>query len=255
MSYLELFSCTNKTVLVTGGTGLIGREIVRALSEFGANVYAADIDLTKPKNMVGNNVKYLLLDITSVSSVKAVLSAIVKERKKVDVLINCAYPRTKDWEIKFENVPFDSWKKNLNSHLGGYFLCCQATAEHMKDKGGGSIINFASIFGIAAPDFSLYKKTEMTMPVAYAAIKGGIVALTRYLAAYYAKYRVRANVVSPGGVQDKQPPVFVKRYSAKTPLGRMAEPKDIVGAVIYLASNASSYVTGHNLLVDGGWTI
>ncbi|MEK7333547.1 MAG: SDR family oxidoreductase, partial [Nitrospirota bacterium] len=119
---------------------------------------------------------------------------------------------------------------------------------------GGTIINLASIYGVVAPDFSIYEGTEMTMPVAYSAIKGGIIALTRYIATYYAKYNVRANTVSPGGIFDNQQETFVKRYSDKTPLGRMGSPSEVTGAVVFLASEAASYITGQNLIVDGGWT-
>jgi NAD(P)-dependent dehydrogenase (short-subunit alcohol dehydrogenase family) len=143
---------------------------------------------------------------------------------------------------------------NVNSHLGGHFLCCQKVAEQMKLQGSGSIINFASIYGVVAPDFSIYEGTTMTMPVAYSAIKGGIIALSKYLATYYAKDNIRVNCVSPGGVFDNQADNFVEKYLAKTPLGRMGTPKDMVGAVLYLASDASLYVTGFNLIVDGGWT-
>jgi NAD(P)-dependent dehydrogenase (short-subunit alcohol dehydrogenase family) len=124
----------------------------------------------------------------------------------------------------------------------------------MKKHGGGSIINLASIYGIVAPDFSIYEGTELTMPVAYASIKAGIIALTKYIATYFGHDNIRANTVSPGGIYDNQPPSFVDKYSRKTPLGRMGNPSEIVGAVIYLASDASSFVTGHNLTVDGGWT-
>jgi NAD(P)-dependent dehydrogenase (short-subunit alcohol dehydrogenase family) len=199
-------------------------------------------------------VNFQPLDITSDESIHKTLEAVIKQYKKIDILVNCAYPRTGDWGARCENVSFDSWKINVNSHLGGYFLCCQKVAEQMKIQGGGSIINFASIYGIVAPDFSIYEGTPMTMPVAYSAIKGGVIAFSKYMASYYAKNNIRVNCVSPGGVFDKQPDSFVEKYRAKTPLGRMGRPKDMVGAVIYLASDASLYVTGHNLIVDGGWT-
>jgi NAD(P)-dependent dehydrogenase (short-subunit alcohol dehydrogenase family) len=124
----------------------------------------------------------------------------------------------------------------------------------MKLQGGGSIINFASTYGVVAPDFSIYKGTTMTMPVAYSAIKGGVIAFSKYMSSYCAKDNIRVNCVSPGGIFDKQPVGFVEKYIAKTPLGRMGTPEDLVGAVLYLASDASLYVTGHNLIVDGGWT-
>jgi len=124
----------------------------------------------------------------------------------------------------------------------------------MKQNGGGSIINLASTYGVVAPDFSIYEGTAMTMPAAYSAIKGGIITFTKYLAIYYAPYKVRVNAISPGGVFDNQDPSFVEHYGKRTPLGRMARPAEIVGGAVYLASDASSYVTGHNLMIDGGWT-
>lgn len=250
----DLFSLKNKTAIVTGGCGLIGKEIVKGLSEYGANVYIADQNEEEAQKLLNQNINYINLDITSESSVQQASNRIVSETGKVDILVNSAYPRTKDWGAKFENVKFDSWKFNLDDHLGGYFLMCKETAIIMKKQSGGSIINLASIYGVVAPDFSIYDGTEMTMPAAYATIKAGIVALTKYIATYYGSYNVRANTISPGGIYDNQDPSFVEKYSQKTPLGRMGKPQEIVGAVIYLASDASSFVTGQNILVDGGWT-
>ncbi|TRZ52418.1 SDR family oxidoreductase [bacterium] len=253
--YRNLFSCKDKIALVTGGLGLIGKEIVRGLNDFKASVCVADINKHQTegsKNLVAVN--FQPIDITSEDSICQTLKAVIKQFKKIDILVNCAYPRTSDWGARCEDVSFDSWKMNMNSHLGGYFLCCQKVAEQMKLQGGGSIINFASIYGVVAPDFSIYEGSTMTMPVAYSAIKGGIIAFSKYMASYYAKDNIRVNCISPGGVFDKQPDSFVEKYVAKTPLGRMGTPKDMVGAVLYLASDASLYVTGHNLIVDGGWS-
>lgn len=253
--YCNLFSCKDKVALVTGGLGLIGKEVVRGLNDFGASVCVADVNKHQIEGLKNlSDVNFLPLDITSEDSIYQTLETVIKQFKKIDILVNCAYPRTGDWGARCEDVRFDSWKMNVNSQLGGYFLCCQKVAEQMKLQGGGSIINFASIYGVVAPDFSIYEGTTMTMPVAYSAIKGGVIAFSKYMAAYYAKDNIRVNCVSPGGVFDKQPESFVERYDAKTPLGRMGTPKDIVGAVLYLASDASLYVTGHNLIVDGGWT-
>jgi NAD(P)-dependent dehydrogenase (short-subunit alcohol dehydrogenase family) len=253
--YHNLFSCKDKVALITGGLGLIGKEIVQGLIDFGASVCIADIDEHQMEGLKNrSNVNFQPFDITSEDSVRQTLQAVIKQYKRIDILVNCAYPRTGDWGARCEDVTFDSWKMNVNSHLGGYFLCCQKVAEHMKLQKGGSIINFASIYGVVAPDFSIYEGTPMTMPIAYSAIKGGIITLSKYMAAYYAKDNIRVNCISPGGVFDKQQTSFVERYTAKTPLGRMATPKDMVGAVLYLASDASSYVTGHNLIIDGGWT-
>ncbi|MFA7254799.1 MAG: oxidoreductase [Candidatus Omnitrophota bacterium] len=253
--YKNIFKLEGKTVMLTGGSGLIGSEIAKALADSGATVYIADTDrpLVKELNDI-RSVKYVPLDITSESSVESAIKSVLMASVKIDVLVNCAYPRTADWGLKFEKVPFDSWKQNLNDHLGGYFLTCQKVAERMKNDGGGSIINVASIYGIVAPDFSIYEGTEMTMPAAYAAIKGGVIALTKYMATWYGAFKVRVNAVSPGGIFDDQPASFVEKYAERTPMGRMGLPGEIVGAVIYLASDASSYVTGQNIVVDGGWT-
>lgn len=253
--YNDLFSCKGRTAIVTGGAGLIGRGIVKALHEFGAEVYIADIDKNKADELIRDiSVKYIYLDIASDDSIQKALAEVIKNSGKIDILVNCAYPRTKDWGMKFEDIPFASWKTNVDNHLGGYFLCCQKAAEQMKAKGGGAIINLSSIYGVVAPDFSIYEGTEMTMPAAYSAIKGGIISLTRYIATYYGSYNVRANSISPGGIFDNQPKSFVEKYTKKTPLKRMGAPDDVIGAAIFLASDASSYITGQNILIDGGWT-
>lgn len=253
--YKNLFSCKNKTAVVVGGAGLIGSEIVKGLSDFGAKVYIADTNKRAAEKIKAKGIKFIYLDITSEDSVHRALNEVHNAAKKIDVLINCAYPRTSDWGLKLEDVPFDSWKDNVNNHLGGYFLCSKVAADLMKRKARGVIINFASIYGVVAPDFSIYQGTKMTMPVAYSAIKGGVITFTKYLATYYAKYNIRANVISPGGVLNGQDSTFLKKYAKKTPLNRMADSSDIVGAVIFLSSDASSYITGQNLIVDGGWSV
>lgn len=253
--YSKLFSCKNKVVVITGGAGLIGLELAKGFAEFDATVYIADRNLEISAKLADyHSIRFVHLDITDTASIKMVASEIIQTEGRIDVLVNCAYPRTSDWGVKFEQIPAQSWADNLNAHLGGYFLVCQTIAEHMKNKGGGNIINFASIYGSVAPDFSIYEGTPMTMPAAYSAIKGGIIAFSKYLATYYAESNIRVNSLSPGGVYDNQPDAFVKKYAQKTPLRRMAKPSEIVGGVIYLASDASSYVTGHNLIIDGGWT-
>jgi len=253
-TYKNIFRLDGKTVVLTGGLGLIGSEIAKALVEFGATVFIADANIEKAAEMASSSLRFVHMDITDEKSVAEAIGIILECSGRIDVLINCAYPRTADWGLKFEKVPFNSWKQNLNDHLGGYFITCQKIAEQMKNDGGGAIINIGSIYGIVAPDFSIYEDTEMTMPVAYSAIKSGVIALTKYMSTWYGGSKIRVNAVSPGGILDNQPEPFVEKYAAKTPLGRMGLPKEIVGAVIYLASDASSYVTGQNIVVDGGWT-
>lgn len=247
-------------MVVTGGAGLIGKSLVTGLAEAGAKIYIADTNEKESKNIEklstkrGLEVKWINLDITKVDSIKSCIKKILKEDKKIDVWVNSAYPRTKDWGTKFENIKYASWKKNVDIHLNGYFLCCQQIAEQMKKQRSGSIINLGSIYGVVGPDFSIYEGTDMTVAAEYSAIKGGIINFTRYLATYYGKYNVRVNAICPGGIFDNQPKNFVKRYEKKTPLGRMGKPEDVAGPVIFLASDASSYITGHILMVDGGWT-
>jgi len=255
ISYKDLFKLTGKTAIVTGGAGLLGKEIVKALSESGAIVYVADTNKqTSKKIKRGKGIKPIYLDITDEDSINNAVSHVISEQGRIDILVNGAYPRTADWGLKFEKVPFTSWKVNVDSHLGGYFICCQKIGEQMKRQGGGAIINISSIYGVVAPDFSIYDNTTMTMPVAYSAIKGGLIALTRYIATYYGNHNVRANSVSPGGIYNKQVKAFVEKYASKTPLGRMGLPHEIAGSIIFLASDASSYITGQNIIVDGGWT-
>lgn len=260
MKYNNLFSLKGKVAVITGGAGLIGKELARGMAEAGAISIIADVDKKKAKSIakefsdIGLEVIFQPLDITKEKSVSDLVNFIDKKFGRIDVWVNNAYPRTKDWGSKFEDIKLSSWKKNIDMHLNGYFICCQKAAEYMKKRKSGVIINIASIYGIIGPDFSIYKGTDMTMPGAYSAIKGGIITFTKYIASYYGKYNIRVNCISPGGVYNKQPGVFVKRYADKTPLKRMAEKEDIIGAVIYLASDASKYVTGHNLAVDGGFS-
>ena len=252
----ESFSLKNKIAVVAGGAGLIGKPIVLGLMQAGAKVYVADIDEKNGKKLERQNTKckWINLDITKINSVKNCINTIVKKDKKIDIWVNCAYPRTSDWAVKFEDIKFESWRENVDMHMNGYFLCCQQIAKQMKKQKKGSIINFSSIYGVVGPDFSIYDKTKSTMPAAYSAIKGGIITFSKYLATYYAKHGIRVNTICPGGIYDKQQQSFVKKYEEKTPMGRMGKPEDLTGPVLFLASDASSYITGHVLMVDGGWT-
>lgn len=245
----DRFLLNDKIAVVTGGFGLIGKHLVNALSQAGAIVYIVDI-LKKESKLS----KWEYLDISNVESIKSCIESIVSKEGKIDIWINCAFPRTNDWHTKFEEVNEESLRKNINMHLNGYIFCCQEIVKQMKKQKGGVIINFGSIYGVVGPDFSIYDGTPMTMPIAYSAIKGGIVNFTRCLATYCAKYGIRVNAICPGGIYDKQPTSFVEKYSKRTPLGRMGNPDEIAGPVLFLSSEASSYVTGHILMVDGGWT-
>jgi NAD(P)-dependent dehydrogenase (short-subunit alcohol dehydrogenase family) len=181
--------------------------------------------------------------------------SIVEKFKRIDGLVNNAYPRTNDWDNIFENVNLESWKKNVDMQLNSCFYLSKLVLSEMKNKSSGSIVNIASIYGIVGNDFSIYEDVEgMTSPVAYSAIKGGIINLTRYLASYFGPYSIRINCVSPGGVFNNQAESFVRKFENKVPLKRMATPIDIAPSVAFLLSDESTYITGHNLIVDGGWT-
>lgn len=244
-----MFSIKDKVIVVTGGNGLLGKEMVYTFRGYGAITISVDIYFDKQGQ------DDYLVDITNEESVKSLVNSIIGKYNKIDGWVNNAYPRTSDWGNKFENILLESWRKNVDMHLNGYFICCQVILKQMKLQGYGSLINMSSIYGLIGPDFTIYEGTDMTMPAAYAAIKGGVNNFTRYLASYYGKYQIRINTVSPGGIYDNQPESFVNNYNIKVPLKRMGSPKDIVSSVFYLLTDESSYITGHNLIVDGGWSI
>jgi NAD(P)-dependent dehydrogenase (short-subunit alcohol dehydrogenase family) len=260
MKKKDLFDLGEKVVVVTGGSGLIGRALVKALATRGATVIIGEVNEEKGRQLEiecresNMDVVFKMLDITSEASVAGLIAELDKQYTRLDVWVNNAYPRTKDWGVFFEKITMQSWKENVDLHMNGYFICCQKAAEYMKAKGCGSIINFGSTYGIVGPQFSIYDGTPMTVAAPYSAIKGGIINFTRYLASYYGPHGVRVNSISPGGVFDNQNEVFVRNYVSRTPLRRMASSEDIAGGVVYLASDAAAYVTGHNLVIDGGWT-
>lgn len=235
--------------MVTGGSGLLGTAIIHKLREEGA--IALNIDIQQREE---SEEHFYSCDLTQEQPVKELVGKIIKNHGRIDGLVNNAYPRTKDWGLKFENIPFHSWRENVDIQLNAYFLMSQEVLKVMQLNSEASIVNIASIYGMIGPDFSVYDETEMTMPAAYSAIKGGLINLTRYLAAYYGPRGIRINCVSPGGIFNGQPESFVTRYEAKTPLRRMGTPDDISPSVSFLLSTDAKYITGQNLAVDGGWT-
>ena len=265
---MELFSLKNKVAIVTGAMGLIGKEHCKALSEAGANVVVADLDktlVTEYANTLQTESLGIYLDVTNKESIIDAKNKIIEKFGRIDILVNNAAindmfenPKAATEQSKFENYPLELWQKSVAVNLTGVFLCSQVFGFEMAKQKKGSIINIASTYGIVAPDQTLYQKEDGTQnfykPPAYSATKGGVLMFTKYLAAYWGKDGVRVNSLSPGGVENNQDEFFVKKYSSKTLLGRMAQPNDYKGALIFLASDASSYMTGSNLIVDGGWT-
>jgi NAD(P)-dependent dehydrogenase (short-subunit alcohol dehydrogenase family) len=265
---MEMFSLKNRTAIVTGALGLIGIEHCIALSDAGANVIVADLDESKcmvfAKSLSTHSIG-IGMDVTNLESIKRLRDKILEKFKHIDVLVNNAAindmfenPKAAAEQSKFENYPLELWQKSVDVNLTGVFLCSQILGSVMAQQKSGSIINIASTYGITAPDQSLYidedGKQSFYKPPAYSATKGAVIAFTKYLAAYWGKNGVRVNTLSPGGVENSQDDFFIEKYSARTPLGRMARPNDYKGALVFLASDASSYMTGANLVVDGGWT-
>ena len=269
----KLFELKDKVAIVTGGGGLLGTEFCLTLASAGARVVIADIDEEAAQDVLhelalaGHQALALGTDVTSPESTRAMVQSTLETFGKVDILVNCAAldPKFDPVHLNesisesgaFENYPLEAWKQALDVNLTGAFLCSQAVVRPMLKQGKGVIINLSSIYGISAPDQRLYHKPGQTpkyKPVYYSVTKSGILGLTRYLAAYYAGKNIRVNAISPGGVYNQHDSEFVESYSAHTILGRMAKKDEMNGALLFLASDASAYMTGANLIVDGGWT-
>jgi NAD(P)-dependent dehydrogenase (short-subunit alcohol dehydrogenase family) len=242
-------SLENKIIIVTGGNGLLGAAIVERIKSEGG--FCVNFEINHETN---DNLSNVACDITNEDSINKALSLVIEKYNRIDGLVNNAYPRTKDWGNKFEDILFDSWRQNIDWQLNSYFYMSQQVAIQMGKQKSGSIINMASMYGVVAPDFTVYDGTNMTMPAAYSAIKGGLVNLTRYIAAYFGPQQVRVNTVSPGGIFDNQNVTFVANYEKKVPMRRMGTPDDIAPSVVFLLSDDSKYITGQNLIIDGGWT-
>ena len=259
-----MFDIKKKIVIITGGAGLLGSAFSRECARCNANVVVVDIDEKKGNNLVeqvkketkNDTVMFQQCDITNTNDIQNLIAATLNKFKKIDALVNNTYPRNKNYGRKFEDVTYEDFCENVNMHLGGYFLITKEISKIMMKQNYGSIINIASIYGFSAPKFEIYEGTDMTMPVEYSAIKGGIINLTKYLAFYFGKYNIRVNAISPGGVFNNQPESFVKKYSEKVVLGkRMANTDDLIGVLLFLLSDASKYITGQNIVVDGGFTL
>lgn len=239
----------DRIILVTGGLGLIGKAIVADIRRNGGKCFNLDI-LTETD--LENEVIHV--DITNDESIYSAIEIIMSSYGRIDGLVNNAYPRTPDWGTKFEDIDPVSWRKNVDMQMNSCFVFSQAVLQHMKNQKSGSIVNIASIYGVVGNDFTLYEDYGGTSPAAYSAIKGGIINFSRYLASYYGKYNIRINCVSPGGIFDYQPISFVTKYEQKVPMKRMGKPEDIAPVVTFLLSDNANYITGQNLIVDGGWT-
>lgn len=255
----ELFNLKGKVVIITGGAGMLGSQYAEILSDAGANVVIVDIirdaceslakRITERHNIEAIGIE---ADISNEESVSEMVRIIKEKFGRIDVLINNAIARPKG-KFVFETYSIKDWKEMMSVNLDAVFLCSRIVGNEMLKQKSGVIINIGSTYGIVGADQRIYGEGRNSSAV-YAASKGGVINLTRYLAAYWAGKGIRVNCLSPGGVQNNQDQEFIKRYSEKTQLGRMARKDELKGAMLFLASDASSYMTGANLVVDGGWT-
>ncbi|MFO0948535.1 MAG: SDR family oxidoreductase [Planctomycetota bacterium] len=260
MGVLDRFSLRDRVALVTAGAGrLFGSSISRALAEAGATVITAsrshvgNLAFAEELREQGLDVHGLSVDIADHDSIRRLHREVIDRFGRLDVLVNSALTRDGHGG-GFEDQTPETWRRAAEGDFAGLFLICQLFLDDMLRQGNGSIINIASIYGVVSNDPGIYAGTNMVQPPSYNFVKAGMIQFTRYLACYYGKRGIRANCISPGGYFDNQPEAFVKQYERRVPVGRMLGNDDIQGAVVFLASDASAYVTGTNLMVDGGWT-
>ncbi len=272
----ELFDLRGRVAAVVGGAGYLSQKLAGALAEAGAQVAVLDLDQKKAQETAAalesktqSRCMGAAVDVTSASSVEKALAEVLNRFGQVDILVTAVYGKSPNFYAPFEQFPLAEWEQILRVNLTGAFLCCQIFGKQMVRQGKGSIIQIGSVYGVVPPDHRIYENsnlaevyvgekspfTRIASPAAYSVCKAGGVMLTRYLAVYWADKGVRVNSVSPGGVfHPSENEEFLRRYNEHVPMGRKAWLHEINGAVVYLASDASSYVTGHNLVVDGGWT-
>ena len=239
-----------KLIIVTGGSGLLGRAMIKDITEKGAEVINLDIAEAE-----GLDCQTIICDITNDEELEEVVSSLISKYDKLDGLVNNAYPRTKDWGEPFETMKIDSWRKNVDMQLNSIAFLIQKLIPMLRGSSSPSIVNIASIYGVVGNDFKIYENTSINPPAAYSAIKGGLINFTRFLSSLYGREQIRVNCVSPGGIFDHQPKTFVDNYEQKVPMGRMGKPEDIASPVSFLLSSEAAYITGQNLIVDGGWTV
>ena len=254
----DFFNLKGKVALVTGGAGRVGRQLSLALAQAGASVMVGSRNDEQCKAFAtrlqedGHEAFGFKLDVTDETSVVKSLDTVIKKYNRLDILVNNAGIAT---NVPVEELEIEEFERVMQVNVTGIFTCSKILSAPMKSSKKGSIINISSIYGVTAADQRIYVDSKRNSSLPYAASKAAVIQMTRYLAVYWADHGIRVNSISPGGVFDNQEPDFLKLYNSRVPLGRMAGPYDLMGAILFLASDASSYITGHNLLVDGGWTI
>ena len=272
----KIFDLTGRVAIITGGAGLLGSQYADALAQAGAYVAVVDRRLDEARTLaLSLSSRYrapalaVRTDITRRSSVDRMVDRVVRKFGRIDILINNAALTVRggamalqDYFAPFEEYAVATWERALAVNITGMFLCCQAVGRQMVAQGGGAVVNINSTYGVVAPDHRIYRgirnphspRQPLNTPVSYSVTKGAVLSLTRYLATYWADKNIRVNALTPGGTYENHDARFVTNYATRTPLGRMARPEEYQGAMLFLVSDASSYMTGANLVVDGGWT-
>ncbi len=254
---------SDQVIVITGGAGLIGQEFVKAVVEQNGIAIIADINeelgnqvKTDLSEALGtDNIDFVKLNITSKESLQECINYLNSKYNRIDALVNNAYPRNKNYARHFFDVEYSDFVENLGLNLGGYFTTSQQFAKYFQTQGHGNIINISSIYGVVAPRFEVYENTPMTMPVEYAAIKSGLIHLTKYMAKYFKGMNIKVNTLSPGGIFDSQPEPFLNKYKEHCSNKGMLDKSDLRGTLIYLLSDMSKHVNGQNIIVDDGFSL
>ena len=262
IDFKKKFDLTGKVIIITGACGLIGRAFSEAVAQFGAHVVVADIDLANPADFAselekrhGNKMLGIALDVANKKDIERLKEKTLAAFGKIDGLVNGHQNKTKSFFEPFEDYTEENWDAVVETNLKGTFLTCQVIGTWMAENKSGSIVNIPSTYSVVAPNQNLYKGTKMGCPAAYSASKGGVEALSNYLSSYWANKGVRVNMITPHGVWNNHEDQFEENFARFSPMERMSYNHEVASALIYLLSDASSYVTGDNMLVEGGWTV
>ena len=248
-----------KVILITGGAGKIGSALARDLASQKHKIILGDIDIDKlkklKKDLNTKNVEIFKSDLTKEKKIDHFINFALKKFKKIDVAVHCSYPKSKKWGTKFENLNEKNLKEDLTNQLAGTIIFCQRIIKYFHRVKKGNLILISSIQGIQSPKFEHYKNLNMTSPIEYSIIKSGIISITRYLSKYYKKRNLRINCVSPGGIKDNQPKIFMKRYKESCNSKGLLDGDDVSKLIMFLISDDSKYIYGQNFIMDDGWSL